>query len=147
MKVGHAALGARRGLPPCRPRLRPMHSAACHVVQGLPTPPASLCVAPCKSCCARSAQRTRVHALSALPSWPPTHTPTLCPLQHIPGLSPTDIASLVSGYAALQHSPGVVLFDSLAAAAAQRGEDFTAEQRAAVAAAYEALGYRDKSPF
>lgn len=68
-------------------------------------------------------------------------------MKHIPGLSPTDIASLVSGYAALQHSPGVVLFDSLAAAAAQRGEDFTAEQRAAVAAAYEALGYRDKSPF
>lgn len=70
-----------------------------------------------------------------------------CPLQHTTQLSPADIARLVSGYAALQHSPGIVLFDSLAAAAKERQAEFTAEERAAVAAAYEALGYRGKSPF
>ncbi|KAL4452412.1 hypothetical protein ABPG75_008074 [Micractinium tetrahymenae] len=68
-------------------------------------------------------------------------------MKHIPKLGPADIANLVTGYAALQHSPGVVLFDSLAAAAKTQRAEFTAEQRAAIAAAYEALGYEGKSPF
>lgn len=71
----------------------------------------------------------------------------MCLLQHISELSPAHIASLASGYAALQHSPGIVLFDSLAAAAKEREADFSAEERAAVASAYKALGYSDKSPF
>lgn len=61
-------------------------------------------------------------------------------------LTATDIAGLVEGFAALDHSPSLVLFDSLAARAALVAGEFTPEQRAAVQAGYERLGYGAKAP-
>ena len=61
-------------------------------------------------------------------------------------LGAADIAALVHGYSLLDHSPSVVLFDALAARAAQVTADFTAEQAAHVVAGYQRLGYTAKAP-
>ena len=61
-------------------------------------------------------------------------------------LSADDIVSLVCGYAALDHSPSMVLFDSVAGRAAGIRADFTPQQRQQLAAAYERLGYSSLAP-
>lgn len=67
-------------------------------------------------------------------------------MRHVDRLAAADIAQLAGGLAALDHSPGVVLFDAMAARAAAIAADFTPEQRQQVAAAYAALGYGRKAP-
>lgn len=67
-------------------------------------------------------------------------------MRHVGDLAAADITQLAGGLAALDHSPGVVLFDSLAARAAEIAAEFSPEQRQQVAAAYEALGYGGKAP-
>lgn len=67
-------------------------------------------------------------------------------MRHVDSLAAADVARLAAGYAALQHSPSSVLFDSLAARAEAIKGSFTEEQRRQVAQAYETLGYGDKAP-
>lgn len=67
-------------------------------------------------------------------------------MRHVDELAPADITRLAAGMAALEHSPGIVLFESMAARAAAVAPDFTPQQRQQVAAAYEALGYGGKAP-
>lgn len=71
--------------------------------------------------------------------------------RHIMGftheLTPSDISHLACGYAALDHSPSLVLFQSMASRAADLQQEFSADQRRDVAAAYAALGYAHVSPF
>ena len=61
-------------------------------------------------------------------------------------LSAADVVSLVGGYAALDHSPSMVLFDSMAGRAADIRADFTPQQRQQLALAYERLGYGSLAP-
>ena len=68
-------------------------------------------------------------------------------MSELEGLGPADIAALVAGYARLGHSPGPVLFDALAARAAERGRDFYAGQRQQVSSGLRQLGYASKDPF
>ncbi len=67
-------------------------------------------------------------------------------MNHIDQLTPQDIAGLVEGFAALDHSPSLVLFDALAARAELIAGDFSPEQRTMVKAGYEQLGYGAKAP-
>lgn len=70
--------------------------------------------------------------------------------RHIMGvtdeLSAADVAALVEGFAALDHSPGIILFETLADRAAEVRDSFTPEQRSTVQSAYEQLGYASKAP-
>lgn len=67
-------------------------------------------------------------------------------MRHVDDLSADDVTHLVTGFAALDHAPSSVLFEALAARAEATRTDFSEEQRQAVAAAYEALGYGSKAP-
>ncbi|PSC72128.1 hypothetical protein C2E20_4426 [Micractinium conductrix] len=62
-------------------------------------------------------------------------------------LSAADVADLACGMAALDHSPGVTLFEALAARAAQLRGDLSPQRQQEVRAAFEALGYADYAPF
>lgn len=67
-------------------------------------------------------------------------------MKFVDQLTAADVAALVHGYALLDHSPSVVLFDALAARAAEVADDFTAEQRAQLVSGYERLAYAPKVP-
>ena len=62
------------------------------------------------------------------------------------GMAAADVAALVGGLAALDHSPSSVLFDALAARAEELRGQFSQEQRQVVAEGYAALGYAAKAP-
>lgn len=63
-------------------------------------------------------------------------------MRHIDDLAPADLAALVGGYAALDHSPGIVLFDSLRERCKALRGQFSEAERGKVAEGYRLLGYR-----
>lgn len=67
-------------------------------------------------------------------------------MKHVDALSPADVAALVGGYAALDHSPSSVLFDALAARAEALAGQFSQEEQRTIADAYASLGYSAKTP-
>ncbi len=67
-------------------------------------------------------------------------------MKHIDDLSAADVAALVGGLAALDHSPSSVLFDALAARAEELRGQVSREQRQVIAEGYRALGYAAKAP-
>ena len=67
-------------------------------------------------------------------------------MKDIHALSPADIAALVGGYAALDHSPSAGLFVALAARAEAVAGQFSHEQQRRIAEGYASLGYAAKVP-